>query len=377
MNERVTESDEELLALGLLDPAAPSVDEQLALVRLARAYGATIEEISAGIAEHRLHAVAAERVVLDGPRLTLRDAAAAAEIDDDFAQRLWRALGFPDAGLDAPVCTEHDVEAFVLFRQLRDFVGPDAAIRLAFTTGSSLARMADAAISTLRARVEAPLRSHGGTDTEVAEAFVAVASDLIPRLYPMIEAVHRRHLSQAAQRYSMWEGAPTLESTTFAVVGFADLVGFTALTQQFAATDLDELLIVFEQHVLDAIPPEGARLVKLIGDEAMFIAGSAEQAAAIARTLVRAAHEDPRLPDVRVGLGAGEVLVRDGDVFGPTVNRAARLVAVAEPSTVIVDGEVAARLPEDAVTARGERTLPGFDEPVAVFDLRLRLGGAR
>ena len=127
---------------------------------------------------------------------------------------------------------------------------------------------------------------------------------------------------------------------------------------------------MFEQHVLDAIPPEGARLVKLIGDEAMFVAGSAEQAASIARTLVRAAHDDPRLPDVRIGLGAGEVLVRDGDVFGPTVNRAARLVSVAEPSTVLVDGEVAARLPDDAAVACGERVLPGFDEPVAVFELR-------
>ena len=361
--------DEELVALGLLDPDAPGVAEQRALIRLALEHGATADEIRIGIAEHRLHAVAAERVVLDGPRLTLREAAADADIDTDFAQRLWRALGFPDAGLDAPVCTEHDVAALVLYRYLREIVGPDAAIRLAFTTGSSLARMADAAIATLRARVEAPLRAQGGTVTEVAEAFVAVATELVPRLYPMIEAVHRRHLSQAAQRYALWESAPTLESTTFAIVGFADLVGFTALTQGFAATDLDELLLVFEQHVLDAIPPEGARLVKLIGDEAMFIAGSADQAATIARTLVRAARLDPQLPDVRVGLGAGEVLVRDGDVFGPTVNRAARLVTVAEPGTVLVDDEVATRLPDDAVIACGERTLPGFDSPLAVFEL--------
>ena len=362
--------DEELVELGLLDLDGPKVDEQRALIQLALEHGATTDEIRAGIAERRLHAVAAERVVLDGPRLTLRAAAARAGIDDDFAQRVWRALGFADAGLDAPVCTEHDVESFVLYRELRDFVGVDAAIRMAFTTGASLARMADAAIATLRARVEAPLRSEGGGATDVAEAFVAVATTLIPHLYPMIEAVHRHHLSQAAQRYSMWDSAPTMESTTFATVGFADLVGFTALTQQFAATDLDELLLLFEQHVLDAIPPEGARLVKLIGDEAMFVAGSAEQAASIARSLVRAAHDDARLPDVRIGLGAGEVLVRDGDVFGPTVNRAARIVNIAEPSTVLVDAEVAAHLPDDAVVARGARVLPGFDEPVPVFELR-------
>ena len=127
---------------------------------------------------------------------------------------------------------------------------------------------------------------------------------------------------------------------------------------------------MFEQHVLDAISSEGARLVKLIGDGAMFIAGSAADAASIARALVRAASDDPRLPDVRVGLGAGEVLVRDGDVFGPTVNRAARLVTVADPGRVLVDDAVAARLPDDAVVARGERTVPGFDAPIAVFELR-------
>ena len=340
------------------------------MIHLALEHGATIDEIRAGIAEHRLHAVAAERVVLDGPRLTLRAAAASAGIDDDFAQRVWRALGFADAGLDAPVCTEHDVEAFVLYRQLprlrrgrcRD---PDGIYdgRVARAHG----RRGDRHVAR-PGRGTAALRrwwrDRGGRGVRCGR------HHLIPHLYPMIEAVHRHHLSQAAQRYSMWDSAPTMESTTFATVGFADLVGFTALTQQFAAIDLDELLLLFEQHVLDAIPPEGARLVKLIGDEAMFVAGSAEQAAAIARTLVRAAHDDDRLPDVRIGLGAGEVLVRDGDVFGPTVNRAARLVKVAEPSTVLVDGEVAARVPDAAVVALGERILPGFDEPVMVFELR-------
>ena len=133
-------------------------------MRLALRYGATIDEIRAGISNTGSRTVAAERVVLDGPRLTLRAAAAGAGVDDDFARRvLARALGSADAGLDAPVCTEHDIRVLVLYRELRDFVGVDAAIRMAFTTGSSLARMADAAISTLRARVEAPLRSGGGS----------------------------------------------------------------------------------------------------------------------------------------------------------------------------------------------------------------------
>src|SRR6476619_111736 len=62
--------DEELVDLGVLDLDGPKVEEQRALIHLALDHGATIDEIRAGIAERRLHAVAAERVVLDGPRLT-------------------------------------------------------------------------------------------------------------------------------------------------------------------------------------------------------------------------------------------------------------------------------------------------------------------
>ena len=58
------------------------------------------------------------------------------------------------------------------------------------------------------------------------------------------------------------------------------------------------------------------------GDEAMFVSGSPAEAAAIAHALVT----DPELPELRVGIATGAVLTRGGDVFGSTVNLAARLV---------------------------------------------------
>jgi adenylate cyclase len=247
--------------------------------------------------------------------------------------------------------------------------GEDAAVRLAYTTGAALARIADAAIATVRARVEAPIRAEGGHDAQVADAFVTVAEALLPLLYPMLEAVHRRHLVQTAHRYSLWDSDPTVESTAHAVIGFADLVGFTALTERVGVIELDDLLMAFEEHVRDAIDPDGARLVKLIGDEALFVAGDVEQAATIARALVRAVAGDAGLPDVRVGMAAGEILVRDGDVFGPAVNRASRLVQVADPATVVVDDSVAGRLPADATSPVGTRELSGIDRPVALYRL--------
>jgi adenylate cyclase len=106
--------------------------------------------------------------------------------------------------------------------------------------------------------------------------------------------------------------------------------------------------------------------VKTIGDEVMFVAGDAVDAAEIALALVH----DEQVPALRIGLAAGEVVTRDGDLYGPVVNRAARLVATAEPEQIVVDAETARRL-GDGVVARslGARQLQGFDDPVEVFTL--------
>ena len=112
----------------------------------------------------------------------------------------------------------------------------------------------------------------------------------------------------------------------------------------------------------------GARLVKTIGDEVMFVAGNAPDAVDIACALVA----DPELPPLRVGLAAGEVVTRDGDLYGPVVNLAARLVATAEPDQIVFDAETlpqVARWCRARATSVGTRTLQGFDEPVEVFAL--------
>jgi len=252
---------------------------------------------------------------------------------------------------------------------LAGLFGRDTALQIARTAGASLARMADAAIGALRARIEAPLRTQGADDLEVARRFVALATDLVPRLYPMIEAVHRRHLAQAGRRFTLWELPASETSTVYAVIGFADLAGFTARIQELAPAELDALVRSFEDIVLGELALPGARLVKLIGDEAMFVAGTADDAALIARGITRRVSDKDELPPVKIGLAAGEVLVREGDVFGAAVNRAARLVRIAQPNTVVVDSEVASRLNARATKHLGSQSVPGFDAPIDAFRL--------
>ncbi len=359
---------EELEALGLYDPDAPDAEERLGLIELSLDHGATYDDIREGIEERRLHAVAAELVIAPGTeRLTLDAVIARSGVEPAFARRVWRALGFVEPGPDAAVCSDADVGLLRFYQLASEAFGPDPALSLARTAGASMARLADGAISSARSVLEAPLRAEGVSTLDIARAFVAVAEQVIPPVYPMLETVHRHHLVDSARRYAAWGVAPTAQHTSDAVVGFADLVGFTSLTQQMSPDKLERLVVGFEDRALAAVAHPGARLVKTIGDEAMFVAGNAEDALDIACALVA----DPELPSLRVGLAAGEIVTRDGDLYGPVVNLAARLVATAEPDQIVFDAETLRRLPDGRAraTSVGTRQLQGFDEPVEVFAL--------
>jgi adenylate cyclase len=359
---------EELQELGLYDPTAPDADERLELLELALDHGVTIDEIRDAIAERRLHAIAAVWVVEGGAeRLPLEEAAARAGLGVEEARRIWRALGFVDPMPGERPCSERDVEVFGVFKLLEQTTSPDLALQIARVTGSALASVADAEVAAVRSAQEAPLRAGGGGNVDVARDLVQTAKAFMPLLAPVLDTVHRHHVAAAGRRYALWGVPPTEESTTDAVVGFADLVGFTALSSGRTAAALDGLVVEFERVVVDALARPSARLVKLIGDEAMFVAGDAVEALDIASTIVERVRASGGLPPVRVGLAAGEVLVREGDLFGPVVNLASRLVGTAGAGQIVLDEEVARRVGMAGIVALGPRAVAGFDEPVDVY----------
>jgi adenylate cyclase len=88
----------------------------------------------------------------------------------------------------------------------------------------------------------------------------------------------------------------------------------------------------------------GGRVVKMIGDEVMFVIESVEGAARIGLDLAEAYADDELLSDVRVGLAVGEVLIHEGDYYGRTVNLAHRIVNIANPGTVLMSDDFKNRL---------------------------------
>ena len=114
----------------------------------------------------------------------------------------------------------------------------------------------------------------------------------------------------------------------------------------------------------------GGRAINTAGDSVLCIADGPVAGLGIGLALVERIGPVDALPDVRVGLGTGSVITRLGDGFGPPVNLAHRLTAVARRNRVITDVVTAAALPEGEFDTRPllERPLRGFGavQPVAV-----------
>jgi adenylate cyclase len=248
--------------------------------------------------------------------------------------RFWRALGFPDPGPDDRIFSDFDVEMLTLVDQLVKLrlIEHDEALQMTRVIGSSMARIASAQIDALETRVDEET-FHDGTEPGVLRArFV------LPAMPKIFEYTWKRHLQVAARRRMVRDsGAERGYSQS---VGFADLVGFTALSQQLSDHELAMTVDRFEATAYDIVSAHGGRVIKMIGDEVMFAVDEVADAVEIALLLADAYHDDEELSDVRVGVAWGPVLEREGDLFGPTVNLASRIVSIAYAGSVVVSSEV-------------------------------------
>ena len=146
-------------------------------------------------------------------------------------------------------------------------------------------------------------------------------------------------------------------------VGFADVVGYTRMSRRMLEAELAALVLRFEDVVGDTVAAAGGRLIKTLGDEAMFVVDSPASAVDISLQLLAATTSDPTLPSLRAGLATGPVVARMGDVYGTTVNRASRLTRLAQQGRLVVDGPTARLLsgnPGFLLEDLGPHALPGL-----------------
>jgi adenylate cyclase len=159
--------------------------------------------------------------------------------------------------------------------------------------------------------------------------------------------VWRRQLAAYFARIASNASQGAVGDSSTMAVGFADLRNFTSLTRTWSESELREVLEDFESTANDIVGDHTGRIVKTIGDEVLFVADRPGDAALIALDLLDAIDSKPDLPPLRIGLAAGPVVLRFGDVYGTTVNIASRLTSLARPGSVLVDRVMAEQLGDD------------------------------
>ena len=162
------------------------------------------------------------------------------------------------------------------------------------------------------------------------------------------------------------------DDSTMCAVGFLDLAGYTSLTEVHGDQTAVEVVERFCAVVRASLARDDV-LVKSIGDAVLVLSPDAPALAALSARVCAALDTEAAFPVLRVGLHAGPVVRRDGDVFGGTVNVAARIAAQAGGGQVLATASFAAALPGARWPVRrlGARELKGLLEPVELVELEL------
>jgi len=158
--------------------------------------------------------------------------------------------------------------------------------------------------------------------------------------------------------------------SAIATVAFVDLAGFSAITDVYGDASAIAVLGRFEALVSQALGGLGPP-IKWIGDEAMFGFPDPATALQVLGRLIPACRNEPRIPLTRTGLNHGPVLRRSSDLFGSTVNIAARIAAFASPGQLLATRAVANIAAESGIVVRdmGKAALRSIADQVSLYSI--------
>ena len=345
--------------------------DELRLEDLLRRLGATEEETAAAIAGSIGGPFAVSLVLRSGPPVTVAAAAASTGGTPLEFLRFWRALGLatPDEGAAAVPADLVDALP-VITDATQQWLGEDGALGLARVVGSTAARLAEALVDSFRVGFEMPKLTAGASYPDVVEQYVEITRLAMPSFEEFLLAVIKAHVVRVAS--GAWSpDVVNMSARRDLFVAFIDLSGYTALAATLSPAELANLLVRFEDAIADVATSNGGRLIKLIGDGAMFVCEDASAGCRAALELSDRLGADESLPPARIGADHGSVLSLAGDYYGDVVNRAARLVAVARPGTILVSDGVAEHVDRNlfGFERLPAQALKGFSAPAVTYRL--------
>jgi len=346
----------------------PAALAQARLVARLRARGHSLDQVRVAAKQGRLafgylEDLFPEAAVEHG----LADAARATGLEPELIRRVWSAAGFSAESLEH--LSEDDLALLQRFGAVLDAGLPLVAfLQLVRVYGQALGQIADAEVKLFHLYVHEPMIRDGAPVLDIAEELSDLASELLPLAGPIMDSVHQRLLHHFLEQDVVGHLELVADDVALGrvrvAIAFADLAGYTRLTEEVGEEEALEVVERFVELVGETLPDD-ARVIKTIGDEVMVVGTDASALADWAVGLVALSTERP-LP--RIGVHVGSALYRDGDYYGRAVNLAARVGARATGGEVLVTREVTRAAGRNlSFQPIGEVKLKGFGEATELF----------
>jgi len=205
------------------------------------------------------------------------------------------------------------------------------------------------------------------------EAHGEIARDVIEVDLSAVEAF----LGRVSDPIPTGAGERVMVDPALRTIMFTDIVDSTAMTARLGDARAVEMIRAHDALVRRALKDKSGREVKHTGDGIMACFDDTTAAVECARSIQQAFDAfnlaSSEKLKVRVGLDVGEPVADSNDLFGTTVQMAARLCQAAEPETILVSDAVRDLVQKDFEPVElGARALKGFAQPVAMYAVEWR-----
>ena len=317
--------------------------------------------------------------VVAGPeplKLTYGELSAQENAPLPLIQALHESLGFAPPRPDDRARADDPQLIALVGMFLRAGASQEATLRLFRVYADSLRRLAQAEAELFEAEIEGRLRGAGMGESQLMEFGSDFGDRIIPLLEGSLISIYRRHREHIWIEHSTNHAEVALDQAGLHertprpdTICFVDLTGYTRLTEEqgdeLAARYAGELASLVE----DISFRRGGRPIRWLGDGGMFHFKEPRAAVLSALDMVERAPA-VGLPPTHIGIHTGPVIFQDGDVYGRTVNLAARISGQAAGGQVLVS-EDSAHASEGAgirFVSVGPTELKGFADPVGLFE---------
>lgn len=293
-------------------------------------------------------------------------------------QNMYVTLGLPRPREDEYVREDDTPILMALPMLLRAGVGQGEVLRALRIFGDSARRVAQFQAHYFHNTIEEPFRQRGLRDNEAYEAALTEVGYRMGRFTEeMLSWLFRRHAEIFSAEHQFEHVETALEEAGVRqrsprgveAAAFADLSGYTRLTEEAGDDEAARVSLSLAQLVNEVAADHNGDVVKMLGDGVHFHFRDPGDAVRASLEIVDTVR--PRgLPPAHVGVNAGPMIYDEGDYFGRTVNIAARIAAQASADRVFVGEDLVRGVEPKGFRVRevGRFDLKGIAQPVKLYE---------